>query len=286
MCTDLCHMQIAMQYLPHCFFVNGHPLSYQSNTKPTIFSDNFFQFLGYCLWFLIWLGVVNVHHLQRQSGIHETFCAIQKRGFLTCVLSSKLPSKLEFYQKFQVNSLLSFRVKHFSLAATELLATMSNLQLLQAKVFSDAQKNVHLLSTSRYLICLKYNSNFVCNLSENCRLQLCAFLTSHSQKKMYLFMFLRQILSCYKLKTSFAKLVKVLTLELFYGTRTRVAYIFQYQYSYSYSYSKFFAVLVLGRSVLDSITACYSKLACFGFKQKTFRLARFQPLCIRTENLL
>ena len=28
---------------------------------------------------------------------------------------------------------------------------------------------------------------------------------------------------------------------------------------------------------------CYSKLACFGFKQKTFRLARFQPLCIRTE---
>ena len=32
--------------------------------------------------------------------------------------------------------------------------------------------------------------------------------------------------------------------------------------------------------------ARYSKLACFGFKQKTFRLARFQPLCIRTENLL
>ena len=39
-------------------------------------------------------------------------------------------------------------------------------------------------------------------------------------------MFLRQILSCYDLKTSFAKLVKVLVLvlvlELFYGTRTRV----------------------------------------------------------------
>ena len=34
------------------------------------------------------------------------------------------------------------------------------LLLLQAKVFSDTQKNVHLLSTSRYLICLKYNSNF------------------------------------------------------------------------------------------------------------------------------
>ena len=34
-----------------------------------------------------------------------------------------------------------------------------------------------------YLICLKYNSNFASNLSENCRLQLCAFLTSHSQKK-------------------------------------------------------------------------------------------------------
>ena len=33
-------------------------------------------------------------------------------------------------------------------------------------------------------------------------------------------------------------------------------------------------------------TVCYSKLACFGFKQKTFRPARFQPLCIRTENLL
>ena len=103
---------------------------------------------------------------------------------------------------------------------------MSNLLLLQAKVFSDAQKNVHLLSTSRYLICLKYNSNFACNLSENCRLQLCAFLTSHSQKKMYSFIFLRQILIRYNLKMSFSKLVKVLVLvlvlELFYGTRTRV----------------------------------------------------------------
>ena len=103
---------------------------------------------------------------------------------------------------------------------------MSNLLLLQAKVFSDAQKNVHLLSTSRYLICLKYNSIFACNLSENCRLLLCAFLTSHSQKKTYSFIFLRQILSCYNLKISFSKLVKVLVLvlvlELFYGTRTRV----------------------------------------------------------------
>ena len=44
LCTDLCHMQIFVQYLPHCFFVNGHPLCYQSNTKPTIFSDNFFTF--------------------------------------------------------------------------------------------------------------------------------------------------------------------------------------------------------------------------------------------------
>ena len=35
-------------------------------------------------------------------------------------------------------------------------------------------------------------------------------------------MFLRQILSCYNVKTSFAKLVKVLVLELFYGIRTRV----------------------------------------------------------------
>ena len=101
---------------------------------------------------------------------------------------------------------------------------MSNLLLLQAKVFSDAQKNVHLLSTSRYLISLKYNSNFACNLSENCRLQLCAFLTSHSQKKTYSFIFLRQILIRYDLKISFSKLVKVLVLvlKLFYGTRTRV----------------------------------------------------------------
>ena len=64
--------------------------------------------------FLIWLGIVNVHHLQHQSGLHEVFCAIQKRGFLTCILCCKLQSKLEFYQKFQVNSLLSFRAKHFS----------------------------------------------------------------------------------------------------------------------------------------------------------------------------
>ena len=99
---------------------------------------------------------------------------------------------------------------------------MSNLQLLQAKVFSDKQKNVHLLSTSRYLVCLKYNCNFVCNLSENYRLQLSAFLISHSQKKTHLLMLLRLILSCCYLKTSFAKLVKVLVLELFYGTRTRV----------------------------------------------------------------
>ena len=35
-------------------------------------------------------------------------------------------------------------------------------------------------------------------------------------------MFLRQILSCYNLKNFFSKLVKVLVLEVFYGTRTRV----------------------------------------------------------------
>ena len=35
-------------------------------------------------------------------------------------------------------------------------------------------------------------------------------------------MFLRQILSCYNSKNFFSKLVKVLVLELFYGTRTRV----------------------------------------------------------------
>ena len=91
------------------------------------------------------------------------------------------------------------------------------------RFFPMHKKNVHLLSTSRYLICLKYNSNFACNFAENCRLQLCAFLTSHSQKKKtYSFMFLRQILSCYNLKNFFSKLVKVLVLELFYGTLTRV----------------------------------------------------------------
>ena len=43
-------------------------------------------------------------------------------------------------------------------------------------------------------------------------------------EKTYSFIFLRQILSCYNLKISFSKLVKVpvLVLELFYGTRTRV----------------------------------------------------------------
>ena len=175
----------------------------------------------------------------------KSFFFIQKRGFLTCIPCRKLPSKLEFYQKFQVNSLLSFRVKHFSAAATELLATMSNWLLLQAKVFYDAQKNVHLLSTSRYLIYLKYNCNFACNLSENCRLQLCAFLTSHAQKKTYSFIFLRQILSCYNLKISFSTLVKVLYSYSNFFTVLVLEYIFQYQYSYSYSYSKFFAVLVL-----------------------------------------
>ena len=113
----------------------------------------------------------------------QIFCDIQKRGFLTCIRCRILPSKVEFYQRFQVNSLLCFKVKHFFAAATELLATMSNLQLVQAKVFSYAQENVHLLSTTRYLICLKYNSNFVCNLSENCRLQLCPFSTSTHRKK-------------------------------------------------------------------------------------------------------
>ena len=162
--------------------------------------------------------------LRLWSGLHEIFCAIQKRGFLTCILCRKLPSKLEFYQTFQVNSLLSFRDKHFSVAATELLATMSNLLLLQAKVFSDAQKNVLLLSTSRYLICLKFNSNFACNLAENCCLQLCAFLTSHSQKKnVFVYVFATNF-ELLQLKNFFSKLVEVLVLvlELFYGTRTRV----------------------------------------------------------------
>ena len=183
------------------------------------------------------LGVVNVHHLQYQSGLHEIFCAIQKRGFLTCILCRKLPSKLEFYQKFQVNSLLSFRVKHFSAAVTKLLATMSNLLLLQAKVFSDAQKNMHLLSTSRYLICLKYNSNFVCNLSENCRLQLCAFLTSHSQKKTYSFIFFATNFELLQLKNFFFWTCK--------STRTRTRTFLRYSYS-----STFFNISTRTRSFL------------------------------------
>ena len=171
---------------------------------------------------MVWASPNQKSWLRLWSGLHEIFCAIQKRGFLTCILCRKLPSKLEFYQKFQVNSLLSFRVKHFYVAATELLATMSNLLLLQAKVFSDAQKNVHLLSTSKYLICLKYNSNFAYNLAENCRLQLCAFLTSHSQKKnVYVYVFATNF-ELLQLINFFSKLVKVLVLELFYGTRTRV----------------------------------------------------------------
>ena len=41
-------------------------------------------------------------------------------------------------------------------------------------------------------------------------------------EKTYSLMFLRQTLSCYHLKIVLAKFVKVLVLELFYGTRTRV----------------------------------------------------------------
>ena len=86
----------------------------------------------------LWFGPRNQKSwLRLWSGLHDIFCAIQKRGFLTCILCRKLPSKLEFYQKFQVNSLLSFRVKHFSAAATELLATMSNLLLLRIGVRLD-----------------------------------------------------------------------------------------------------------------------------------------------------
>ena len=62
-------------------------------------------------------------------------------------------------------------------------------------------------------------------------------------------MFLRQILSCYNLKTSFAKLVKKYSYSNFF-TVLVLEYIFQYQYSYL----KFFAVLELGSWVLDSIT--------------------------------
>ena len=208
---------------------------------------------------------------------------MQKRWFLTCILCRKLQSTLEFYQKFQDNSLLSFRVKHFSAAATELLATMSNLLLLLAKVFSDAQKNVHLLSMSRYLICLKYNCNFASNLSENCRLQFCAFLTSHSQKKTHSFMFLRQILSCYNFKifcltcksTRTRTFLRYSYSSTFLNISTRTRSFLQCANSYLYSEveystpslvlgpwpraglslalsSKFFCVLCLKPCVLDS----------------------------------
>ena len=197
--------------MPSDYGFKSSILRYLCPTKKYFFENFWWR---HCVWFVVWAPPNQKSWQRLWSGLHEIFCAIQKRGFLTCILCRKLPSKLEFYQNFQVNSLLSFRVKHFSAAATELLATTSNLLLLQAKVFSDAQKNVHLLSTSRYLICLKYNSNFACNLAENCRLQLCAFLTSHSQKKngfVYVFATNFELL---QLKIFFSKLVKVLVLEL------------------------------------------------------------------------
>ena len=168
--------------MPSGYGFRSSILRYLCPTK-NYFFENFW--LRHCVWFVVWALPNQKSWLHLWSGLHEIFCAIQKRGFLTCILCRKLPSKLEFYQKFHVNSLFSFRVKHFSAAATELLANNEQFaaSASQLKVFSDAQKNVHLLSTSRYLICLKYNSNFACSLAENCRLQLCAFLTSHSQKK-------------------------------------------------------------------------------------------------------
>ena len=111
----------------------------------------------------------------------KSFVPFKNAGSWHAFFAVNFHQSLNFTKNFKL--ILCSVLEHFSAAATELLATMSNLLLLQAKVFSDAQKNVHLLSTSRYLIFLKYNCNFACNLAENCRLQFCAFLTSHSQKK-------------------------------------------------------------------------------------------------------
>ena len=243
-------MQIVMQYLPHCFFVNGHPLCYQSNTKPTIFSDNFFNFSdivsGFWYSWASWTFII----FNICPAFTKSFVPFKNAGSWHAFFAVNFHQSLNFTKNFKLILCSVLGLTHFSAAATELLATISNLQLLQAKVFSEAQKNVHLLLTSRYVICLKCNSNFACNLSEICRLQLCAFLTSHSQKKTYSFMFLRQILSCNNLKTYFAKRG---------STRTRTFL----RYSYS---STFFNISTRTRSFLrysysevDSITAIVTK---------------------------
>ena len=66
-------------------------------------------------------------------------------------------------------------------------------------------------------------------------------------------MFLRQILSCYNLK-NFAKLVKVLVLELFYGTRTGV------HFSMLVLVLEVFCSTRTRKLVLDSITGYNFKL--------------------------
>ena len=160
--TDLCHMQIFMQYLPNCFFVNGHPLCNQSNTKPTIFLGQFFHFLGYCKWVFDMVG--RRKRSSSSTSVRPSWnllCHSKPLGSWHAFFAVNFHQSLNVTKNFKVNSLLSFRVKHFSAAVTELLATMSNLLLLQAKVFfRRAKKPSNLLSTSRYLICLKYNSKF------------------------------------------------------------------------------------------------------------------------------
>ena len=84
--TDLCHMQIFMQYLPHCFFVNGHSLCYQSNTKPTIFSDNFFNFSvivsGFWYGWASWTFII----FNFSSAFMKSFVPFKNTGSLTRIL--------------------------------------------------------------------------------------------------------------------------------------------------------------------------------------------------------
>ena len=100
--------------------------------------------------FLVKLNKTSKEFFQALMEVYSEECMSRARIFDMQSLP-KFPFRLErfakclnqFYQKFQVNSLLSFRVKHFSATATELFAAMSNLHSLQANVFFfDAQDNV------------------------------------------------------------------------------------------------------------------------------------------------
>ena len=73
--------RLSGHYLPHCFFVNGHPLCYQSNTKPTIFSDNFFNFsdivsgfwCGWASWTFIIFNISLAHSCKSGQAFRVGF---------------------------------------------------------------------------------------------------------------------------------------------------------------------------------------------------------------------